>query len=99
SARAVRITGRYRYGTDDEPRGQNGLAHALEHMMFRGTRALSSSGLVDLQAQLGIDASAETAREETLSYQTVLVGRLEPALRIEADRMRGLALRDASWQS
>ena len=88
----------YRFGSADDPPGHQGLAHALEHMMFRGTRALSGAGLDLVDARLGIDANAETDYESTHYYQTVPVDALEVALHVEADRMHGLALRADTWK-
>jgi len=88
----------YRFGSADDPPGHQGLAHALEHMMFRGTRALSGAGLDLVHARLGIDANAETDYESTHYYQTVPVDELAVALHIEADRMHGLALKPRDWE-
>jgi predicted Zn-dependent peptidase len=87
----------YRFGSVNEPPGHLGIAHALEHMMFRGTRTLSGTGLDLVDARLGIESNAETDYEDTHYYQTVPAGALAVALRIEADRMRGLTLRPRDW--
>src|SRR6202048_3723431 len=58
----------YRFGALDETPGKPGLAHALEHMMFRGTRALSSAGLDDMTARLGAEVNAQTENELTQFY-------------------------------
>jgi predicted Zn-dependent peptidase len=88
----------YRIGSADDPPGHTGLAHALEHMMFRGTHALSGAGIDLVHARLGIDANAETDYESTHYYQTVPVDALAVALHIEADRMHGLTLRPRDWE-
>ena len=87
----------YRFGSADDPPGRTGLAHALEHMMFRGTRALPGPALDFASARFGIDANAETDFESTHYYQTVPVDSVPLALHIEADRMRGLLLRPSDW--
>jgi len=87
----------YRFGSIDDRAGRTGTAHALEHMMFRGTRALSGSGLDDVDARIGADVNAETDNAMTHYYQTVPVGAVRVAMRIEADRMRGLRLRPQDW--
>ena len=88
----------YRIGSADDPPGHTGLAHALEHMMFRGTRALSGAGIDLVHARLGIDANAQTDYESTHYYQTVPVDALAVALHIEADRMHGLTLGPRDWE-
>ena len=88
----------YRFGSVDDPPGHHGLAHALEHMMFRGTHALSGAGLDLVDARLGIDANAETDYESTHYHQTVPVDALAVALHVEADRMHGLVLRQHVWE-
>jgi zinc protease len=87
----------YRFGSAYEHQGKTGLAHALEHMMFRGTKTLSSSGLDDWGARLGAQVNAETTNEYT-RYDLVLpADRVDGALRVEADRMHGLKLAAADW--
>lgn len=93
----VRVAMWYRYGSANDPPGHLGIAHALEHMMFRGTRVLSATGLDRVDARLGIESNAETDFEATHYYQTAPIGALPVALRIEADRMHGLSLRAREW--
>ena len=88
----------YRFGAADDPPGKFGLAHALEHMMFRGTRALSGTGLDRAGARLGGDANAETDYDYTHYYETVPVQAVPFALHVEADRMRGLLLDPRDWR-
>ena len=87
----------YRFGALDETPGKTGLAHALEHMMFRGTHNLSSAGLDDMTARLGADVNAETENEMTHFYFVVPADRVETIVHLEADRMRGLKLDPADW--
>jgi zinc protease len=89
----------YRFGTDDEPAAQDGLAHALEHMMFRGIRAQPSGTAFDEDARLREDGDAETGREETHYDRVVPAAGVLAALRDEADRMRGLLLSERDWRS
>lgn len=88
----------YHFGSLQETPGKTGLAHALEHMMFRGTPALSGSGLDDIPARLGAVMNANTDNDYTRYYFVVPADRLELAIRIEADRMTNLALREADWK-
>ena len=88
----------YRFGSLYETPGKTGLAHGLEHMMFRGTKDVSSGGLDDIGARLGAIVNANTAEDYTHFYFVMPADRLELALHLEADRMRGLLLRNADWQ-
>ena len=98
-AAAVVQTGMwYRFGALDETPGRTGLAHGLEHMMFRGTPSLSEGGLDDVAARLGAKENANTANDYTHFYLVLPVSKLELALRIEADRMRNLLLSEHDWQ-
>jgi zinc protease len=87
----------YRFGALDETPGKTGLAHALEHMMFRGTHDVSSAGIDDMSARLGADINAETENELTHFYFVVPSDRVDTIVHFEADRMRGLALDPAAW--
>ncbi len=87
----------YRFGALDETPGKTGLAHALEHMMFRGTHDISSAGLDDMTARLGADVNAETENEVTHFYFVIPADRVDTIVHLEADRMRGLKLAPADW--
>jgi zinc protease len=87
----------YRFGALDETPGKTGLAHALEHMMFRGTRDVSSAGIDDMTARLGGEVNAETENEMTHFYFVVPADRVDTIVHFEADRMRGLKLDPADW--
>ncbi|HEX3549708.1 MAG TPA: pitrilysin family protein [Candidatus Elarobacter sp.] len=87
----------YRFGALDETPGKTGLAHALEHMMFRGTHDLSSAGLDDMTARLGAEVNAQTENEDTHFYFVVPADRVDTIVHLEADRMRGLKLAPADW--
>lgn len=89
----------YNFGAYDEVSGKTGLAHALEHMMFRGTPSLSGDGLTDALSQLGATMNATTLADYTRFYFVVPAERLDLALHIEADRMQNLALNAADWQA
>lgn len=87
----------YRFGSLDETPGRTGLAHGLEHMMFRGTSAVSGGGLDDVAARLGATVNANTAEDYTHYYTVLPADKVELAIRLEADRMRGLLLRQPDW--
>lgn len=87
----------YLVGSDETPEGFPGTAHALEHMMFRGSPGLSSSQLSDIGALLGADNNAQTQQMVTQYYFTVPAVDLGVALRIESIRMRGILCTDSLW--
>ncbi|HEV2209621.1 MAG TPA: pitrilysin family protein [Verrucomicrobiae bacterium] len=87
----------YRVGGDETPTGFPGSAHALEHMMFRGSPGLSAGQLADITAALGGDSNADTQQSVTQYFFTVPVEDLPIVLHIEALRMRGILLTPALW--
>jgi len=87
----------YRFGALDETPGKTGLAHALEHMMFRGTADVSSAAIDDMTARLGAEVNAETENEVTHYHFVVPADRVATIVRFEADRMRNLKLDPADW--
>jgi zinc protease len=92
---AVTQTVWYRIGAADDPRGKSGIAHFLEHLMFKGTKTTAPGEFSTLIAQAGGRDNAFTSADYTGYHQTVASGRLELLMRLEADRMTGLTL-DAS---
>jgi zinc protease len=87
----------YRFGAGYETPGKTGLAHGLEHMMFRGTPALSTAGLDDLGARLGAQYNASTNNEYTHYYFVVPSDRTDLMIHVEADRMANLKLEQKDW--
>jgi zinc protease len=82
----------YRVGTRDEPRGHGGIAHFLEHMMFKGS-ARFGPGEIDRRTQaLGGANNAFTNHDLTAYYFNFASDRWTEALAIEADRMDALTL-------
>jgi zinc protease len=87
----------YGFGSLDETPGKTGLAHALEHMMFRGTPEISSGGLDDITARLGAQMNGETTYDYTQFYFEMPADKLDVALFTDADRMQHAALRATDW--
>lgn len=82
----------YRAGSMDESYGTTGVAHVLEHMMFKGTKAVPAGQFSKRIAAAGGRENAFTSRDHTAYFQTLQADRLELALRLEADRMANLVL-------
>jgi zinc protease len=85
----------YKVGGADEPRGKSGIAHFLEHLMFRGTKDVPPGQFSRLVAQNGGRDNAFTGEDYTAYYQTVAVDRLPLVMKLEADRMQNLQISDA----
>ena len=88
----------YFVGADETPPGFPGSAHALEHMMFRGSPGLSASQLADIGSIIGGNFNANTQQTLTQYLYSVPADNLDIVLRIEALRMRDLSVTPASWQ-
>lgn len=82
----------YKVGSSYEHGGITGVSHALEHMMFKGTDELEPGEFSRIIAENGGDENAFTGRDYTAYFQTLAADRLEVAFKLEADRMRDLAL-------
>jgi zinc protease len=87
----------YLVGSDEAPPGFPGMAHAQEHMMFRGSPGLSAAQLSTMAAALGGDFNADTQQTVTQYYLTVPADDLEIPLRIEAARMRAVLDTNRLW--
>jgi len=84
----------YKVGAMDEPPAKSGLAHFLEHLMFKGTEKFKPGEFSAIVARNGGQENAFTSQDYTGYYQTVASDRLEKMMEIEADRMTNLVLTD-----
>jgi zinc protease len=88
----------YLAGSNEAPPGFPGMAHAQEHMMFRGSPGLSANQLANLTAAMGGRFNADTQQSITQYYFTVPANDLELALHTEALRMSGVMDTEKLWQ-
>lgn len=89
----------YRAGAMDEVDGVSGVAHVLEHMMFKGTKALKPGDFSQRVAAAGGRDNAFTAHDYTAYFQLVPKARLAEMMALEADRMANLVLDPAEFSS
>ena len=82
----------YRVGAADEPAGKSGIAHFLEHLMFKGTPAVPPAEFSKIVARNGGRDNAFTSSDYTAYFQNIAADRLELVMKMEADRMRNLTL-------
>jgi len=85
------------YGVGSSDDTMPGIAHATEHMLFRGTPALSGGQLADIAARMGAQYNAFTSDQFTLYYYKLPSPYVDLALRIEADRMTHASFKAADW--
>lgn len=84
----------YKVGAADEPPGKSGIAHFLEHLMFKGTKRLATGEFSEIVARNGGRENAFTSWDYTGYYQNIAKDRLELMMQNEADRMVNLVLSD-----
>jgi len=82
----------YKVGAADEAPGKSGLAHLLEHLMFKGTARFGPGKFSETVASIGGAENAFTYFDYTAYFQRVAADRLGLMMEMEADRMRGLIL-------
>jgi zinc protease len=82
----------YKVGSIDEPKGETGISHMLEHMMFEGTKKYPKGAFSRIIADNGGRENAFTASDYTVYFQTLEKSRLPIAFKLEADRMQNLTL-------
>jgi zinc protease len=89
----------YRVGSRNERPGASGLAHFLEHLMFKGTPAHAKGEFARLIEQNGGRDNAFTTNDVTAYYSDIAADRVDLVLALEADRMRNLLLDPAEIES
>lgn len=82
----------YKAGAADEPPGKSGIAHFLEHLMFKGTDTIGSGEFSEIVAANGGTDNAFTSQDYTGYFQRVAADRLGLMMELEADRMVNLRL-------
>lgn len=82
----------YRVGAMDEPRGKSGIAHFLEHLMFKATKTIPEGEFSRRIGRMGGDLNAFTAWDYTAYYVKIAREHLPVVMAMEADRMRNIDL-------
>ncbi|WP_405401976.1 M16 family metallopeptidase [Paracoccus sp. Ld10] len=89
----------YKIGAADEVPGKSGIAHYLEHLMFKGTDTLEPGELSKTVTANGGSDNAFTSWDFTAYFQRIASDRLPLVMGMEADRMANLNIRDEDWQA
>ena len=84
----------YKVGAADEPQGKAGIAHFLEHLMFKGTEEVPAGEFSRIVRRHGGEDNAFTSQDFTAFYQRIAKDRLDLVMGLEADRMHNLKLTD-----
>ncbi|MCH9808614.1 MAG: insulinase family protein [Alphaproteobacteria bacterium] len=82
----------YRVGAADEPKGASGIAHFLEHLMFKSTEKIAMGEFSKIVARMGGQDNAFTSQDATAYFQRIAKTRLADVMAMEADRMVNLRL-------
>src|SRR3989441_2137704 len=82
----------YRVGSRNEARGATGIAHFLEHMMFKGTPTYGQGQFARLVEQNGGQDNAFTSQDVTSYYVNIAADKIDLVIELEADRMHNLKL-------
>ena len=84
----------YKAGSADEPTGKSGIAHYLEHLMFKGTTTVPAGEFSAKVSEIGGQENAFTTADYTAYYQKIIPSALKMVMTYEADRMENLILTD-----
>jgi zinc protease len=82
----------YRVGAADEPKSSSGVAHFLEHLMFKSTEKIAIGEFSKIVARMGGQDNAFTSQDATAYFQRIAKDRLADVMAMEADRMVNLRL-------
>src|SRR5246127_4717152 len=96
-APVVTVEQNYVVGANETPDGFPGMAHAQEHMAFRGCSSVTADQTSAIFAQLGGDGNADTQQNITQYFSTVPAADLDIALRVDADCMRDIQDAQSEW--
>jgi zinc protease len=86
----------YKIGSQDEAPGKSGIAHFLEHLMFKGTNQFPKGQFSKLVAKSGGNDNAFTSSDYTAYFQNIAKDKLELVMQLESDRMQNLVFDDAA---
>ena len=89
----------YKVGSADEKAGKTGLAHYLEHLMFKGTDKLAPGELSKTVTANGGSDNAFTSYDFTSYFQRIAADRLPLVMEMESDRMQNLRIGEEDWQA
>jgi zinc protease len=89
----------YKVGAMDEPPAKSGLAHFLEHLMFKGTETIAEGEFSKIIARHGGQDNAFTSWDFTAYYQKIASSQLPMVMRMEADRMQNLKLSENAFKT
>lgn len=89
----------YKVGAIDEPPAKSGLAHFLEHLMFKGTPTIAEGEFSKIIARHGGQDNAFTSWDFTAYYQKIASSQLPMVMRMEADRMQNLKLSETAFKT
>lgn len=89
----------YRVGAADEPEGVSGIAHFMEHLMFKGSKGLKPGEFSEIIRGLGGNDNAFTSQDYTAYFQSIAAEHLETVMRMEAGRMRSMNPPPAQFKS
>ncbi len=87
----------YKVGSVNEYDGITGISHALEHMMFRGSRHYSATQFLDRISEMGAKQNAFTTHDYTAYYEVFNLNEVDFIFKFEADRMQNLLLRESDF--
>ena len=87
----------YNTGSINDPNGKGGIAHLLEHLMFRGTKQVPDGAFNRLTDEYGAENNAYTTYDETGYYEFSDISKLELMMALESDRMKNLNLTEQAF--